>query len=458
MPRRSVTPLVSYPSRSVLSHAAAEQTDLGSETGPYGTPVLRALLPVALGVLYIAAPNSEITVLTLSLAAALATAAGQADLLVYCYGLSVTLAAARLQGIPESAIILTAIAVGALSRALIRKKFPSPDWLLLAIAYFVGAYALLDPASTKAGNVEAYAIVILPIALLVLRWALTSMPAQATTVMWFTAGCSISIGMGLLQAYKLVGSNYAFYANDRVFLSAIGSSNYAAALSCIPGLLILGLGLRALARLKQAILILIALPFLAAPLILISRGAVVALACGMLAVIFSTDWRWTSAPVERFLTLAAILMITALTAATEHWYIWERFTAGGDSGQYLSGRLALWHATIGYIQWNPLTGLGPGHVTNQLMSSYGIAYPHEFYLGVLAQLGICGGVLFLWAIRPTPMTLWSPLVPGIVAIMVNSAVEPVMDVPTGAILFAGLAAVHWSHARQSGGSTLRGGG
>jgi len=77
-----------------------------------------------------------------------------------------------------------------------------------------------------------------------------------------------------------------------------------------------------------------------------------------------------------------------------------------------------------------------------------MAYAHQFYLGALAQLGLVLGVAYLWVIRPTPIRGWSPAVPAVVAIAVNSAIEPVLSTPGGAMVFVGLGAAHWAYRRR----------
>ena len=378
--------------------------------------------------------------------AGLAAAAGHNGLVLFCVGLSTTIGVMRIGGTPHSTLVILAIAVGALVRSLGKRRVIEVDWPLVAVACFVGAYLAASPPSTVAGTVAAYGLVILPAGLVVLRMALAAGRAARNEMVWLAVGATLSIGAGLVEAYGTVTNDYASYARARVFESAIGSSNYAAALAVSPGLLLLALGLRPPRR--SLLLIILSVPFLVAPVVLASRGAIVAMVCGVFVLTLRPEVSRSVARVARTGAALAVTLVIVAIAARQGWYVWQRFDVETMGGNYLSGRSRLWEFTAEQAWSHPIEGLGPGHLADALMSSFGTAYAHQFYLAALAQLGLVLGVAYLWVTRPAPIRGWSPALPAIVAIAVNSAIEPVLSTPAGALVFVGLGAAHWAFGRR----------
>jgi hypothetical protein len=415
--------------------------------------VFPAAVAVMLGALYLAKPGDSSIAeggssgegIAIVVVACLAATAGRNGLVLFCVGLSVTIGTTRIGEVPLSLILILGIAVGTLGRSLGKRKVVEVYWPLLGVACFVAAYAVVRPAATTAGAVAAYGLVILPAGLVVLRMSLAAGRAERSEMAWLAAGFALAVGAGLIQAYGTVTSDYASYTRVRVFESVIGSSNYAAALAVIPGLLLLALGLRPPKR--SPLLVVLSAPFLVAPLLLASRGAVVAMACGAVVLTLRPGSSRSAGRLVRIGVALVAALAVAVIAARQGWYVWQRFDSGSIGGDYLAGRSRLWEFTLSEIESHPVGGLGPGRLADALMAYYGKAYAHQFYLGALAQLGLLVGSAYLWVIRPQPIRTWSPALPAIVAIAVNSAVEPVLSTPTGAVLFVGLGAAHWAHGR-----------
>jgi len=174
----------------------------------------------------------------------------------------------------------------------------------------------------------------------------------------------------------------------------------------------------------------------------------VAMVCGVFVLTLRPDASRNAARVARTGTALVAALVVVAVAARQGWYVWQRFDVEAMGGNYLSGRSRLWEYAAEQVWSHPIEGLGPGRLADALMASFGMAYAHQFYLGALAQLGLVLGVAYLWVIRPTPIRGWSPAVPAVVAIAVNSAIEPVLSTPGGAMVFVGLGAAHWAYRRR----------
>lgn len=423
---------------------------------PIATPGRRRMAPgwlILLAVsaaMSIAAQESLVTVAVIAAIAFFAALVGNLAVELCCFGLCVTFGLVGAPGAPYGLLVPVAIAAGTALRASQHANQHTVRGPIALVLLTIGAaaYWFADPPSTNAGTAPAYALVVIPACLVVLRWAVAQARETETATFWFAAGVSVSVGAGLVQSYQSVGDDYRLYETVRVFESTIGSSNNAAALAAIVGALLVPVALAGGGR--RWVLLLVAIPFLAAPLVFASRGALVSLAVG--AAVWALHSQRGRRNRRALRTLVLIVGVTALAMVAEDrgWFIWRRISTRDLSGEYLSGRVELWEATLGMFLNHPLTGVGPGHVADVLLRDFQLAYAHNTYLEILAQLGLLAGVLYMYLVRPVPLLRWSPAVPALVVIIVNSAIEPVISTPVGAFLYAGLATCHLVGSRDRG--------
>ncbi len=133
----------------------------------------------------------------------------------------------------------------------------------------------------------------------------------------------------------------------------------------------------------------------------LSRGALVALL--VVAVLVSVARRQPLLPV-----VAALLAVPGVLFVGDA--LWDRLAAGATLADRAAGRLDIWHVGWVVIRSHPLQGVGLGcfpivyfdymsqaadiswrHVVGVLGTLQ--KYPHSFYLGTIAELGIVGAVL-----------------------------------------------------------------
>lgn len=412
---------------------------------PWSFTPFQALVACGLTVLQISQPDSWVVVAALASASFFSTIARQPRTLLFGLGLASTSSGTTLHSVPPSVFLISAILIGVILRSGKSGSSIATEPYLVVTAFGTGAYWAISPPTTHAGTSAAYALTIIPMTILVLKSAFSTMPFPRFTSVWFITGAALSIGTSLLQVYGALGGNYSGYEGVRIFTSAIGSSNFAGAIAIVPGLLLLACAVR-LPRARLTCFV-IALPFLLAPFVFASRGSVASLAIGLLVLSLpSRRPRIRGSRVLRIASIIGLVALIALAAYSLQWFIWQRFTTVESGSGYLAGRLRLWSSTVQVITSDPFVGIGPGRLTDLLLSTYGVAYSHQFYLSVLAQFGILGGALYLFAIRPRPMLRWTIISPAVVALLVNSAVEPVVSTPIGGVIFAVLVALHWAEA------------
>lgn len=113
---------------------------------------------------------------------------------------------------------------------------------------------------------------------------------------------------------------------------------------------------------------------------------------GLYAWSVRRDYPWTS---WAFLSVLGASVLLVLVVPELREYVLLRFAHGDNS------RFGIWKTTINIIRHNPLLGVGPG--THPLVyNDYLVpgtmpdaAYAHNLVLGVLADLGVLGGLPFL---------------------------------------------------------------
>lgn len=398
----------------------------------------------------IASIDPVVLLASMTMAALLSALTGNLPMQLFCFGLALSFGPARFSGVPYSAMVPLAILLGTLILAMSTRRALGGGVGLCVMVAALGAYWAFRPPTSNAGVIAAFAFTLVPACVLVLGWATAQATRRASALSWFAAGTTVSIGLGLIDAYQAIGGNYSQYEEVRLFTSAIGSSNYAAALAAVPAVLLVTLAVEGGGP-RRWIVLACATPFLAAPVIFASRGALVAMTLGLVALTLHTQRGRPGLRVARILGLLVGTVGLATLAAEKGWLIYQRLATENTDTTYLSGREDLWKGTFELAMEHPLIGLGPGRLTDVLLRDSGFAYSHSIFLESIAQLGIVGGVLWLYLVRPQPLRVWSPVVPALIVIVVNSAVEPVISTPIGAILYAGLIGCHFA---VTGGSIL----
>jgi O-antigen ligase len=183
------------------------------------------------------------------------------------------------------------------------------------------------------------------------------------------------------------------------------------------------------------------LPFLAAPVVFLSRGATVALLVALLVLAVKERlWR------RGWKLIATVLVLLIAGVVARVLGLWDRFQSDETLAVFTSGRNELWASTTEIWADNPLFGAGIGAVSDNLWAYFGVAYTHNLPLQVIAQLGLLLGLAYLALVWPYPSRLFSVATPAIVFLIIDSMVEPVVEAPAGAILYAALLSVHLTSA------------
>ncbi|WP_224766950.1 O-antigen ligase family protein [Janibacter melonis] len=191
----------------------------------------------------------------------------------------------------------------------------------------------------------------------------------------------------------------------------------------------------------RTIVLLAAIPFLVAPLILASRGSLVGLIAGVAVFSYSRNQNHSHTRLARVLTVGAVTLLLAFAARSQDWFVWRRIVGSFDSVDATAGRLGLYELSISMISDHALLGFGPGIFNEQLFSATGIAYSHNVLLDVFGQAGIVIGAAYIICCSPGRINLQQPAGAALVALLAISMVEPVITTPAGAILYIALVGV-----------------
>lgn len=407
---------------------------------------LWVLLGSFAAVLCAALPESGFTLLVTCLLALIASAAGRATALFIILGASTSIGLSFAIGsIPNALTILCAVFLGSLFRRVRYQQsvLEQRVAVLLVLTILLVLLLSLRLPTTTAGLIAGYSAIVLPLALGV-TLNISQRSHGESPVMGLTLGLAIVIGAGLNQARtRILETGYEQYGEYRVFESSIGSSNYAAALAATTGVLILTVALASTrGPLVRVALAAIAMPFLAAPVLLLSRGATVS-ACVVAAVLVGRYSRTSkTARVGLILLPCAVLIAMVGTGFGSRW------SNTVQSGDFTSGRVDLYTETLNQLELNPLLGTGLGRLTDHLYVLMGVAYPHNIVLDVLGQMGlVVGAAYLLLVIVPHPMGRWTLASAAILFMLLDSLVEPLIDTPQGALMFGLLCGAHALHVR-----------
>lgn len=407
-------------------------------------PVSLLVISGALGLYCVLYPGRPSTLLAIAIYAGLTSALGFDYASLFAYGLSALYVVNHASvGVPVGILVGAAIFVGSILASLGSKKISGRrlhPTLFLAIA--VALYSYIRSPSTHAGAVSSFSLIFLPLAIALILSLRQTKFGSDRSVNWFVLGLSLAVGRALLTAYQHISGDYVGYEDIRIFTSGIGSSNYAAALAMVTGLTVAFAPASTMFRKKLCWAL--SIPFLLAPFVFASRGAIIALGATLLITFFRFSAKKKTINVQVFAPLALIVasLLFAIVASHERYFFWQRFVDPANvSSGYLAGRVQLWRFTTNLIQQQPYLGTAPGRLTDELLSGFSFAYPHQFFLGVAAQIGIFAGGVYIYMVRPRPMR-WSPLAPALIAICINSTVEPVLSTPAGAAIGAGLVVAH----------------
>lgn len=348
--------------------------------------------------------------------------------------------------LPNSFLFLAVIFIGSMFRHLTmrRKGYGSGMVVLAGVTVAVIAVFAFNPPVTSAGLIAAYSVVLLPSAILVIRLALLEDHTDAFhAIVALAFGLTLSVGFGLLEAWSTIQADgYEQYGLVRSYESRIGSSNYSAGLSGAVGLLLLSIALNS--RKRAWLPWALSVPFIIAPVLLLSRGASLAV---IVALVFAAVVPQRKNP---WIVGASVALVGFAFLLAQRSGLLGRFESQYDLTQLTSGRTELWSATAEMFAANPLRGVGVGGVADALWIFRGAAYTHNLPLQVVAQMGLVLGIFYLFAILPRPLFRWTVVSPPIIFLLADSLVEPMIDTRTPALLYGTLVAMHFSlHARHS---------
>jgi O-antigen ligase len=220
---------------------------------------------------------------------------------------------------------------------------------------------------------------------------------------WFALSiplAGVAVSLQLLQAYLARGFDVRKAFLLRTFFSDLGwgVSNYVGAVLalCLLATVIVLL-LTRLAWLRLACVAAL-VPMTAGVLMLVSRGTVVAVGCGLLALALFTrgTGRWRVVAVAALVALAFFQSpISKITVA--------RFTTGAQAVSYVA-RVRLWQDALSRFASHPLTGVGLGQGTYQLDALQKFD-PHSYFLSVATETGILGllaWIALIWTLLRSP--------------------------------------------------------
>nr|WP_277817492.1 O-antigen ligase family protein [Dietzia sp. DQ11-71] len=311
----------------------------------------------------------------------------------------------------------------------------------------IGVRLLISPPPSNAAVAAAYGLLVVPLGLAILYPALTvETNDRSYRLEAFAAGAIISVGAGLINAFQAVGNDYEAYSAARIFESSIGSSNKAAAVAAAVGFLIIGMAGKH--RRARWLMYLMATPFLAAPIVFASRGPLVA---SIVVAVVATLFAGRGLVGRMGLVIAATSLgyLIVVGRIMPDLLVLNRFRDSASGGDFLSGRIDIWKYVWSLIRERPIFGWGPGGITADLLSSGHTAYPHQFALGLVVQVGIVGVVLLGWALYKYVPREWDQLTPSLLFLLVVSMVEPVLSTPGAAPLVVVLFALSASSERET---------
>jgi O-antigen ligase len=350
--------------------------------------------------------------------------------------LSLFLALSTVAGAPVSLLVLAAILTG----GAMRGRVPALEPLATLLMLFIGLSILFRPPETDPGLVAAYSLVYLLLGI----WATHSSAWSHPNIhLWIAFSLIGTMGVALLQVYSVLTGSYAAYETVRVFESILGSSNSAAWKAGVVGIVAASLGVQA-KGMTRVFLLASAGFFLAAPIAFASRGALVAVAVGLLLI--AAQFRRRRALTFIATALLAGALSLSYFAARQGWFVWRRLTdAPLVTTDITSGRTTLWADTWEQFLRNPILGVGPGRVTDTLYTWHGFAYAHNLPLELLAQMGVVAGVALMVYVLPRPVRLDNPYLPAIGAALTASLLEPAIATPVGAIVYVSLMLAYRNH-------------
>lgn len=413
---------------------------------PHLFEVATALGLAALGILQ---PSSLPLLLTTGFVVGAASLAGRPRLIFFCIGLCMLLLSSGSVGLLSVPIILTIVILGTLLHASGSTEITRRLLTLILITVLLASLYIASPPTNGTGMAAALALLSLPYGLVAAHLVVQNTPISSDVPVWLALGLATSVGYGLFESYTAILDPGSNYANVRTFESVIGSSNSAAAKATVVGILLLSLGTLRQHQVSRPFLILTALPFLAAPFLMASRGSLLGLLAGLAAIALTNPgMRRAVLPGRLFFALISSASIIAL-AWQQNWYVWRRIVQGFSSDDLSAGRTELYRISLNMIIEHPFTGAGLGGFNEALYEATGLAYSHNFVLDVLGQIGVIAGLFLLIAIIPRHIRSSPLTAAALITILLISLIEPVATSPTGAILYISVVAAHLAEATYS---------
>lgn len=374
--------------------------------------------------------------------AALGALLGRPRIVLFCLGLTILF-----MNVPGISLLGPPITFGAilvcstLRSARSIRLTARPLALLLTLA-LSSTYLFASPPSTGAGTAAAFALLSIPLGLLTLESLRFSFAKTPDGAIWAAAGLATATGLGLWQSLQAVLTSETKYEHTRIFESVIGSSNAASAISVVVGILLLSIAASHDKGRLRPLLVAASAPFLAAPVVLASRGSLLALLVGVTVIALTNSKARQAVLPLRIVSLAAILFALGFAARSQQWFLWRRLVQGFAGQDVTSGRDELLDWSIHSIITHPFTGLGIGKFNEELYETFSIAYSHNFITDIFGQVGLILGLMYLTAIMPRKIRESRATAPAVATLIVASLVEPLMTTPGGAMVFISLLAAH----------------
>ena len=134
-----------------------------------------------------------------------------------------------------------------------------------------------------------------------------------------------------------------------------------------------------------------------------TRGAVLGTVVGLVVL------AWLAAAARRRveLLIIAIIAVTAIVLAASSVIV--AYVQRGESSAQLASlnsRTELWNLAWRYIEVRPLYGYGLGASHSLFLDSTGLGGGHNAVVNVVTDLGIVGGLVWLWLIIATTLTAY----------------------------------------------------
>lgn len=133
-----------------------------------------------------------------------------------------------------------------------------------------------------------------------------------------------------------------------------------------------------------------------------NRAGAAALVAALFIAAVLSQWRWILVPV----ILAGLILITRLAAGTAYWQRFVDLLVGGPEIDSFHARLEIWKAAWRQASEHPWFGLGPGRFC--FLDRYQAAPlgPHNHVLGMLAETGWVGLMLYIALFAGALIMLW----------------------------------------------------